>query len=164
MREASHLMLDREQELAGVEIDDVAEAILVLIVLAVDEAALVQPPVRTGEVRNVDLDMMLVEVGQGLVGLAEQQLLVLADLDARDRAVAVRDLGWRADHLRIEAGDAFGAADRDVELDIGEAKRDAAEARGVGLVAADAIAPGAGGFDVIVVLGEGEARAVELLA
>src|SRR6476469_3649828 len=38
MRQASHLMLDGEQVLAAVEIDDVTEAVLVLVVLAVDEA------------------------------------------------------------------------------------------------------------------------------
>jgi hypothetical protein len=36
MRQASHFVLDGEQVLAGVEIDDVAEAVLELVVLAVD--------------------------------------------------------------------------------------------------------------------------------
>ena len=43
MRQASDLVLDGEQVLAGVEIGDVAEAVLVLVVLAVDEAALAEP-------------------------------------------------------------------------------------------------------------------------
>jgi hypothetical protein len=34
MRGAAHLVLDREQMLAAVEIDDVAEAVLILVVLA----------------------------------------------------------------------------------------------------------------------------------
>ena len=92
MRQASHLVLDGEQVLAGVEIGDVAEAVLVLVVLAVDEAALAEPLVRAGEVHDVDLHVVLVVVRQRLVGLAEQQMLVLADRDLGGGAVAVHDL------------------------------------------------------------------------
>ena len=63
--------------------------------------------------------------------------------------------------MLIELGDALRGADRHVELDIGNAERDAAEALRVGLVQADGVAPGAGGLDVIVVLGESEFGAVE---
>ena len=63
---------------------------------------------------------------------------------------------------RIERANGLGRADRHVELDIGNAERDAAEARGVRLVAAHAIAPGAGRLDMVVVLAERERRALEL--
>ena len=36
---AAHLVLDREQMAAGCQIDDVAEAVLVLVVLAIDQVA-----------------------------------------------------------------------------------------------------------------------------
>ena len=58
---------------------------------------------------------------------------------------------------------AFAVPDRHVELDIGNAERDPSEAVGIGLIDAHAIAPGAGGLDVIIVLAEGEGGAFELL-
>ena len=63
----------------------------------------------------------------------------------------------------IERADAFRGPDRYVELDIGNAERDAPEARGVRLVAAHAIAPGADGLDMVVVLAECERGAFQLL-
>ena len=51
---------------------------------------------------DVDLHVVLVVFGQRLVGLAEQQMLVLADRDLRGGAVAVHDLGRHVDHLLIE--------------------------------------------------------------
>ena len=53
--------------------------------------------------------------------------------------------------------------DRHLELDIGDAERDAPEARGVRLIAAHAIAPGTGRLDIVVMLAERERGAVELL-
>src|SRR4030088_600797 len=47
---AAHLVLDREQVPAISGIDDVAKAVLILVVLAIDQLALQQPAVRTGEV------------------------------------------------------------------------------------------------------------------
>ena len=46
MGDAAHLVLDREQGLAGLQVDDVAESVLVLIVFGGDETALDQPPMR----------------------------------------------------------------------------------------------------------------------
>ena len=51
---------------------------------------------RTGEVHDIDLHMMLVIVRQRLVGLAEQEVLVLADGDLRGGAVAVHDFGLQS--------------------------------------------------------------------
>jgi hypothetical protein len=58
---AAHLVLDREQVPAIGGIDDVAKAILILVVL-VDRLALQQPAVRTGEVRDVHLHMVAVVI------------------------------------------------------------------------------------------------------
>src|SRR4051794_31632422 len=52
MREASHLVLDGEQVLAAVKVDDVAEAVLVLVVLAVDQVAILETPVRSGKISD----------------------------------------------------------------------------------------------------------------
>ena len=71
-------------------------------------------------------------------------MLVLADGDLRGGAVAVHHLRRHVDHLLVEIRDALGGADRHVELDIGDAEIDAAEARGVRLVQADGVAPRAG--------------------
>ena len=62
MRGAAHFMLDGEQVLAAVEIDDVLEAVLVLIVFLGDEAALQEALIRAGEVGDVDLDVVAVIV------------------------------------------------------------------------------------------------------
>ena len=58
---------------------------------------------------------------------------------------------------------AFRGPNRNIELDIGNAERDAPEARGVRFVAAHAIAPGAGRLDMVVVLAEFERGAFQLL-
>ena len=42
---AAHLVLDREQRRTARKVDDVAKAVLVLVVLAVDKVALRQPAV-----------------------------------------------------------------------------------------------------------------------
>src|SRR5882724_6374156 len=44
---AAHLVFDRKQVLAISKIDDIAEAVLILVVLAKDQVALRQPAVRT---------------------------------------------------------------------------------------------------------------------
>ena len=72
------------------------------------------------------------------------------------------DLRGRSEDRRIELRDAFGGADRHVELDIRNAERDAAEALRVRLVAAHAIAPRTDRLDVVVVLLESELGAFEL--
>src|SRR5207244_5629334 len=84
--DAAHLVLDREQMPPALDVDDIAESVLILVVLAIDELA--EPPVRTGEIDDVDLYVMLVVVWQRPVGLAENEILVPADLDARGGAVA----------------------------------------------------------------------------
>ena len=62
--------------------------------------------------------------------------------------------------LRIKGADAFHGPGRYLELDIGDAERDAPEARGIRLMAAHAIAPGARRLDVAVMLAERERGAV----
>src|ERR1051326_3470188 len=96
MLHAADLVLDREQRLAAPRIDDVLEAILVLIALLGDEAALQEPPMGTGEIADIDLNVVTVVIRQRPVGLAEDQVLlrayrgpgmepvlVLADLDRK---------------------------------------------------------------------------------
>src|SRR3982074_1958137 len=97
------------------------------------------------------------------VGLAELEILILRHLHARDRSVAVPEFGGYPHDLRIEGANALRRPGRYLELDIGDAERDAPEAGGIRLIAAHAIAPGTGGLDVVVVLGERERGAVQLL-
>jgi hypothetical protein len=98
------------------------------------------------------------------VGLAELQVLVLAHQRPRDDAVAALHARGCSEHRRIERRDLPGGTDRDVELDIGHAERDAAEAFGVRLVDAHFIAPRTDRLDVIVVLGKSELGPFELAA
>ena len=57
---APHLVLDREQHLARIEIDDVLEAVFVFVELERDQSALQQPIVGAGEVLDVDLEVVAV--------------------------------------------------------------------------------------------------------
>src|SRR5260370_21327437 len=96
------------------------------------------------------------------IGLAELQILVLGHLHARHGAIAVRKLGGHPHDRWIERANAWRGPDRDLEFDIGDAERDAPEARGVRLIAAHAIAPWTGRLDMVVVLAKRERRTVEL--
>src|SRR5262245_54643088 len=147
---------------SALDVDDIAEAILILALLAVDELA--KAAMRPGEIDHIDLHVMLVVVRQGAVGLTKHEILVLADLDARGRAVAISHGCWRADHCGIKGRNPAHSADRHVELHIRHPEGDAAEARNIRLIAADAVAPRAGRLDVVVMLGEAEPGALELLA
>src|SRR6195256_4868303 len=95
------------------------------------------------------------------IGLAKLQMLVLAHLHARHGAIAVVELGGHPHDLRIERANAFCGSDRYIELDIGNAERDAAESRGVRLVTAHAIAPWTSRLDIVVVHAERECGTVE---
>src|SRR3954462_10508604 len=159
---AAHFVLDREQVTAGCGIDDVAEAVLILVALAPDQIALAKLAMRSRKIRDVDLHMVAVIVRLRPVGFAELEILVAAHLHMRDGGIAVPQLSRDSYDLGIESANALRGADRHVELDIGDAERDAAEARGVRLVAAHAIAPWTSRFDMIVVLAERERGAVEL--
>src|ERR1700723_3384638 len=88
------------------------------------------------------------------VGLEKQEMLAVADLHPRNGAVAIVQFGRHRHELRIEGANAFRGPDRNFELDIGYAERDAPEPRGIRLKAAHAIAPGTDRLDVIVVLAE----------
>src|SRR5262249_730764 len=154
MGDAADLVLDGEQVAPAFRVDDVAETVLEAIVLGRDEAALREPGMGAGEVRDVDLNVVIIELRERLVGFTKQEMLVLANPDGGHGSVAVCDLRGRVDHVAIKAADAAGGADRHVELDIGHSERDPPETGSIGLMAADAIAPGADGLDVIVVLAE----------
>src|SRR5262249_5066979 len=65
---APPLVLDGEQDLAGIEIDDVLEAIFVIVDLGGEKAELFQPPIRTREICDVDLRVVPVIGLLGLVG------------------------------------------------------------------------------------------------
>src|SRR5262245_53225726 len=95
------------------------------------------------------------------IGLAELQILVLSHLHARQRTVTILKFGLYPHDLRIEGANALCSPSRHCELDIGDAERDAPEARRIRLMAADAIAPGTCGFDVVILLVECEGGAFQ---
>src|ERR1700733_15143348 len=68
---AAYLVLDREQRRTARKGDDVAKAVLVLVVFLGNQAALRQQAVGTREVRDVDLHVVAIEVRLRPVGLAE---------------------------------------------------------------------------------------------
>src|SRR5260370_10262895 len=159
---AADLVLDREKVPAISGINDVAKPVLVLVVFLGDQAALREEAVRTGEIRDVYLHMVTIEIALRPIGLAELQILILSHLRARDSTVAVFEFGLYPHDLRIEGANAFRSPNRYLEFDIGDAERDAPEARGIRLIAAHAVAPGTGRLDIVVVFAEPERGALAL--
>src|SRR5207249_7693978 len=140
--EAADFVLDREQVLAGLETDDVLPAVLVLIALFSDEPTLFELVMRAREFLGVDLQVMPVELGDLLVGFAEDQLLLIPGADMRGAAFAVfLDASRRVEDLAIEARDAVGGSFRHGEFDIPHAEIDRAEPFLVGLIEAELVAP-----------------------
>src|ERR1700676_1490228 len=90
-------------------------------------------------------------------------MLAVAHLHGRDGGIAVPQFGRHSHDLWIKLGNALRGACGSLELDIGDAERDASEAGGVRLIAAYAIAPGTYRLDMIVVLTKGEFRALQFL-
>src|SRR5438477_1189709 len=80
---AAHLVLDREQVLAGFETDDVLPAILVLVTFLGDQPALFEPVMRAREFLGVDLQVMTVECWDRPGGLAEDQRLLVPGAELR---------------------------------------------------------------------------------
>src|SRR5262249_32839137 len=162
---AAHLVLDSEQDLAGIEIYDVLEAIFVIVDLGGEKAELFQPPIGTREIRDVDLHVMPVIRLLGLVELAEVPVLLLAHLHAGLADVSALDHGRKRAHdLAIETRDAVRRAGTDVELDVGHPQHDAAEAGLVWRMNVDAVAPGADRLHAVVAFAEVEFRSFQRLA
>src|ERR1700704_1182239 len=102
----AHRVLEGEQDLAGVEIDDVVEAVLVGVELARDQAEVDQLFVRAREVGDVDLGMMAVVAHRRRVGLAEVIILLVADRDLGLRPVVIcNHLGGRPHDVAVETGE-----------------------------------------------------------
>src|ERR1035437_5091598 len=111
--QAAHLVLDREQQLAAVEVDDIAKAILVLVAFLDDQSAFDQKAMRAGKIRDVDLDVMVVVRRRRAVGFPEQQFLGAAGIHARDCvAAALLDRRGCVQDLAVKTRDPAGAAAR----------------------------------------------------
>src|SRR4029077_7262090 len=136
-----------------------------LAALLGDQAQFLEPSVRTGEIRYIDLHVMAVERPFRCFSLAKHEVLPGPDHDARAPSLTVIDeIGARAQDLAVEAGDPRRGAGGHGEVHIGHAERGRAEPVAVGRVAMDAIAPRRDGLDAIVALAEIEAGALERLA
>src|SRR5271163_2325957 len=150
---ATHLVLDREQVLAGLEAHDVLPAILVLIALFGDQAALLELVMRAREFLGINLQVMAVEFRDLVVGLTENQLLPGPGADVSGAALAILlDAGRRIEDFAIELGDTVGGPLRHSELNIGHAEIDRAKPFLVRLVEAELVAPREGRLDIGVVL------------
>src|SRR6516165_2945143 len=162
---AARLMLDREQHFAAVEIDQVVEAILIIVAFLDDQPELLKLAMRVGKIGNVNLHVMPVVGPFGRVGLTKIEILFRADLHARLRADAIfNDLGGSVQHLTIEPRDARRGAGTNVETDVGHAKLNAAETFRIGRMHMDAIAPGANRLDAIVAFAKLELRSGQRFA
>src|SRR4029077_11182254 len=142
VRQAADLMLDLEKGFVAIEIDDVLPAVLVGVALLGQQLAFLQLFIRAGEVADIDLDVVSV-IGRNLSpGLAEPQLLIVADADAGGAARAVAfELGLRAENLPVELLDPSGGPGRHLEFEIGHAEIDRAEPLDIRAVHVEAVAP-----------------------
>src|SRR6516225_4173518 len=106
MLHTANLVFDSKQYFAALRIDDVLESTLVLIALLGDQSLPRQPAMRTGEVVDVDLNMMPI-VGRGRpVGFTEEQVLPRPGSHARKRSTRVLEPCCLCTHnLRIKARD-----------------------------------------------------------
>ncbi len=130
-----------------------------------EKTELFQPPIGAGEIGNIDLYVMAVVRLLRRIGLAEVPVLFLAHLHTGLADVRARDHGREcAHHLAIETDDALRRAGTDVELDIGHAQHDAAEAALVRRMHVDAVAPWAGGLNAVVAFAEVKLRFLQRLA
>src|SRR5262249_22556879 len=164
MLHAADFVLDSKQYLAAVRIDDVLEPILMLIALLDDQALGGQPAVRTGEVVDVHLDMMLVVGLSRLVSFAEEQVLPRPGRHAGKGSACVLEPGrLRAHDLRIKARDALGRSDGHLELHVRNPDRHRAEAFGWS-EAVNTVAPRAHPLYKTTPLREAEAGPAEGLA
>src|SRR5438093_12315526 len=106
--------------------------------------------------------MVAVEIRLLAVGLAELQVLILADFDPREGAVAVLQEGRGSHDLRIESANGFRSPHRYLELDVGNAEIDRSEARRIRLVDEQPVAPGTCCLDMVVALAERKGGAFQL--
>src|SRR5262249_61196161 len=79
---AAYLVLYGEQDLARIEIDDVLEAIFVIVDLGGEKAELFEPPIGPREIRDVDLRVVPVIGGLRVVGPAEGPEVFVTHLHA----------------------------------------------------------------------------------
>ena len=90
---AADLVLNLEDQFAGVQVDDVLKAVLVVVALLRDEPAFLQEGVGAGEVGEVDRNVMAVVGRQLAIGrFPEAKLLLQPHADVRDGAVVVLDM------------------------------------------------------------------------
>src|SRR5690349_14351023 len=75
MAHAAYLVLDLQLDGAGRDVDDVDEAVLVLVGFAAHESALAELRVGSGKISEVDLHVMAVVFRQAVASLGEAQRL-----------------------------------------------------------------------------------------
>src|SRR5450759_1929955 len=159
--QAAHLVLDREQQLAAVQVNDVAEAILVFIAFFGNQAACSEEAMRPRKIREINLDVVAVIGRQRACGFAKQKLLGGAGIHPGNRIAAA--LLYRRDcaqGLAVKTRDPVGGAARHLELDI--RKREVGRAEfGARRVATEAVAPRTGRLDAVGVRLKTELRVLE---
>ena len=132
-------MLQYGTNLAAGGINDVAEAVLVLVRLPGDQTSAEQKVVGLGKVVEIDGDVMSVVGGDGLLRLPKAHLLVTADGDYRLRRVVLFDYSWTTHDRGVEGGNSRRAARGHVDLDVGNPDGDAGDL--VRSVQAERVAP-----------------------
>src|SRR4051812_46875192 len=103
MAHAASLVLDLEQRLVGIDVDDVDEAVLVLVALLGDQPTFHKLLMRSGEVGERDLDVMAVICfGLLLAALAIEHLAVGRRAGPRiGTALIIRNAGYSVEDIRV---------------------------------------------------------------
>src|SRR5439155_7295163 len=134
-------MLDCEKDFITLHIDNILKTPFVRIRVSRKPVAFEQPPIRAGEVGNINLDVMSVVRLDAFGSLTEEHVLISSYGNrCRYRSIAHSGICGGAHNLSIETRDLSGGSRADIELDICEGEFSAPELQGRP-VTAKAISP-----------------------
>src|SRR5262245_32778849 len=164
MGHATDFMLNGEQLAACLGMDNVLEAVLVVIAFLGDKTMLLQERMRTREVCDVHGEVVPIIFRNFFGRFAENKALLGTNLDPHSGGVHVLRQGVRSPKdLFVELSDASSSTGFYREFDIGNTQRHVPKLWAWGM-AAEFIAPWAGCRDItLLMLGTGKFRPGETL-
>src|SRR5579875_303439 len=163
MAHAAHLMLEADQHLARTRIDDILEAVLVLIALLGNQPALQKPPMRLGKIYQCNLDMRSVIRRNRPIRLTENQILVRREQHPHPWAFPVlKMLGRAVQDLPVKSDDAVIHPSGHVNLHVGHTQHNSPEPHIRGMQS-DLIAPWAGDVYETVTFAKAEAAVSQVV-
>src|SRR2546428_9463870 len=124
-------MLDCEKDCITLHIDNILKSPFVRIRVSRKPVAFEQPPIRAGEVGNINLDVMPVVRLDAFGSLTEEHVLISSYGNrCRYRSIAHSGICGGAHNLSIETRDLSGGSRADNEIDIFEGEVNAPQLPG----------------------------------